>query len=151
MQTRPLLTLARSVDCRARLDTGKAHVSHPVCMQTGSLLTVAGLGDSRACLDTGKAVAQLTVDHRVATHKGERRRLQASHVHIAPIGLSGKLGSGSVSSCCVRSHLLWMQLPAARITHMTFTVTTWPGGTGACCFFKPVASQCLTMLLKLQS
>ena len=58
-------------------------------MQTGQLLTVANLGDSRACLDTGAKVHQLTVDHRVATHQGERRRLQDRSVHIAPIGLDG--------------------------------------------------------------
>ena len=68
----------------------QTHLVTPALPQTGSLLTVANLGDSRACLDTGKAVAQLTVDHRVATHKGERRRLQAQKVHIAPIGLDGE-------------------------------------------------------------
>jgi len=57
--------------------------------QTGWLVTVASLGDSRAALDTGAAVVPLSVDHRVATHKGERRRLDALGVQIAPIDVSG--------------------------------------------------------------
>ena len=52
-------------------------------------MTVASLGDSRAALDTGAGVVQLSVDHRVATHKGERRRLDALGVQIAPIDTSG--------------------------------------------------------------
>ena len=81
-------------------------MSHTVSVQTGQLLTIANLGDSRACLDTGAKVHQLTVDHRVATHKGERRRLQDRSVHIAPIGLDGErqLCPGwracSVHGCC---------------------------------------------------
>ncbi len=58
-------------------------------LQAGWLVTVASLGDSRAALDTGAAVQPLSVDHRVATHKGERRRLDALGVQIAPIDTSG--------------------------------------------------------------
>ena len=55
------------------------------------MLTVANLGDSRAIVDTGAAVKQVTVDHRVATHKEERRRLEANNILIAPIDVSGEL------------------------------------------------------------
>ena len=41
-------------------------------MQCGWLLTIANLGDSRAVLDTAAQILQLSVDHRVATHRGER-------------------------------------------------------------------------------
>ena len=57
--------------------------------QAGWLVTVASVGDSRASLDTGAGVVQLSVDHRVATHQGERRRLDALGVQIAPIDTSG--------------------------------------------------------------
>ena len=57
--------------------------------QAGWVVTVASVGDSRASLDTGAGVVQLSVDHRVATHKEERRRLDALGVQIAPIDTSG--------------------------------------------------------------
>jgi len=71
----------------ARPSAGRARA------QTGWLVTVASLGDSRAALDTGAAVVPLSVDHRVATHKGERRRLDALGVQIAPIDVSGARGA----------------------------------------------------------
>ena len=52
-------------------------------------MTCAGLGDSRAMLDTGAELLQLSVDHRVATHRGERRRLEAAGALVAPIDVSG--------------------------------------------------------------
>ncbi|KAK9806461.1 hypothetical protein WJX73_009939 [Symbiochloris irregularis] len=60
-----------------------------IVLQCGWYLTIANLGDSRAIVDTGKAVTQLTVDHRLATHMGERRRLEDSKILVAPIDLSG--------------------------------------------------------------
>ena len=59
-------------------------------VQCGWYLTVANLGDSRALLDTGAAVTQVTVDHRVATQKGERARLEMNNVLVAPIASSGE-------------------------------------------------------------
>ena len=58
-------------------------------LQCGWYLTVASLGDSRALADNGKTVTQLTVDHRLATHAGERRRLEAAGILVAPIDMSG--------------------------------------------------------------
>lgn len=58
-------------------------------VQCGWLLTIANLGDSRAVLDTGGEVLQLSVDHRVATHRGERHRLEGTGALIAPIDISG--------------------------------------------------------------
>ncbi|KAK9804224.1 hypothetical protein WJX72_002010 [[Myrmecia] bisecta] len=60
-----------------------------IILQCGWLVTVANLGDSRAVLDTGFETRQLTVDHRVATHQGERKRLESSGALIAPVDLSG--------------------------------------------------------------
>ncbi len=40
------------------------------------LLTVACVGDSKAALDVGTAVLELTPEHRVQTHEGERARLK---------------------------------------------------------------------------
>lgn len=53
------------------------------------LLTCANLGDSRAIVDTGREVTVLTDDHRVATHKLERRRLEKKGAIIAPVDISG--------------------------------------------------------------
>ncbi|KAL4444168.1 hypothetical protein ABPG75_011905 [Micractinium tetrahymenae] len=78
-------------------------------LQMGWLLTVANLGDSRALLDTGVQSHMLTVDHRVATHKGERRRVEAMGNTIAPIDFSG---SG----------------PATRVDHGIGPLRIWPGG-----------------------
>jgi hypothetical protein len=57
--------------------------------QSGWYLTVANVGDSRAVVDTGAETVLLTEDHRVATHQGERRRLDAMGAVIAPIDISG--------------------------------------------------------------
>ena len=59
-------------------------------VQCGWLLTTASLGDSRAVLDTGAQILQLSVDHRVATHRGERHRLERTGALIAPIDVSGE-------------------------------------------------------------
>jgi len=62
-----------------------------VCVaQCGWLLTIANLGDSRAVMDTGAQILQLSVDHRVATHRAERHRLESTGALIAPIDVSGK-------------------------------------------------------------
>jgi serine/threonine protein phosphatase PrpC len=61
-------------------------VAHAQC---GWLLTIAGLGDSRAVLDTGADIVQLSVDHRVATHRQERHRLEGTGALVAPIDVSG--------------------------------------------------------------
>lgn len=55
----------------------------------GWLVTCANLGDSRAVLDTGTDVVSLSVDHRVATHKAERKRLEAMGAIVAPISMTG--------------------------------------------------------------
>lgn len=60
-----------------------------MCSQCGWLLTIAGLGDSRAVLDTGAEIVQLSVDHRVATHRQERHRLEGTGALVAPIDVSG--------------------------------------------------------------
>ena len=59
-------------------------------LQCGWLLTIANLGDSRAVLDTGAQILQLSVDHRVATHRAERHRLERTGALIAPIDVSGQ-------------------------------------------------------------
>lgn len=59
------------------------------CWQAGWLLTVANLGDSRAVVDTGAEVTLLTEDHCVASHREERRRLEAAGSIIAPLDISG--------------------------------------------------------------
>ncbi|CAL8466137.1 g5673 [Coccomyxa elongata] len=60
-----------------------------IIIQCGWLLTIAGLGDSRAVLDTGADIVQLSVDHRVATHRQERHRLEGTGALVAPIDVSG--------------------------------------------------------------
>ncbi|KAK9840789.1 hypothetical protein WJX81_004819 [Elliptochloris bilobata] len=74
-----------SFACEGRL----AGATATIVLQAGWLVTVASIGDSRAALDTGAGVVQLSVDHRVATHKAERRRLDALGIQIAPIDTSG--------------------------------------------------------------
>ena len=58
-------------------------------LQVGWLVTAVNIGDSRAMLDTGGEIIPLTADHRVATHKGERRRVEAMGALIAPICMTG--------------------------------------------------------------
>ncbi|CAL5228517.1 g11669 [Coccomyxa viridis] len=73
-----------------------ACIGHPsgttvtIVIQCGWLLTIANLGDSRAVLDTGAQILQLSVDHRVATHRAERHRLERTGALIAPIDVSGQ-------------------------------------------------------------
>lgn len=40
-------------------------------------------------LDTGADIVQLSVDHRVATHRQERHRLEGTGALVAPIDVSG--------------------------------------------------------------
>lgn len=63
-------------------------------LQHDWLLTCANLGDSRAIVDTGREVTVLTDDHRVATHKLERRRLEKRGAVIAPVDISGANSAG---------------------------------------------------------
>ena len=70
-------------------------------VQCGWLLTIANLGDSRAVLDTGAQILQLSVDHRVATHRGERHRLERTGALIAPIDVSGEAGALHVAYRCL--------------------------------------------------
>jgi len=60
-----------------------------IVLQHEWLLTAVNLGDSRAMLDTGSEIISLSSDHRVATHKGERRRVEAMGGIVAPIAMSG--------------------------------------------------------------
>lgn len=60
-----------------------------IVLQHDWLLTTACLGDSRAVLDTGTTVVILTEDHRVATHKPERRRLEKKGSIVAPVDMNG--------------------------------------------------------------
>lgn len=78
-------------------------------LQIGWLLTCANLGDSRAVLDTGSESMMLTVDHRVASHKGERRRVEAMGATIAPVDFTG---SG----------------PARNVDNGVGPLRIWPGG-----------------------
>ena len=90
--------------------------SFHLCMQCGWFLTVANLGDSRALVDTGAAVSQLTVDHRVATHVGERARLELEKVLIAPIDTYGEWAP-CLQRCGSHSSL-W---PIASFLHFVVT------------------------------
>lgn len=72
------------------------------CAQHGWLLTCANLGDSRAIVDTGREVTVLTDDHRVATHRTERRRLEKKGATIAPVDIGGTLCSKH-GACVLRS------------------------------------------------
>ncbi len=60
-----------------------------VVLQQGWLVTAAGLGDSRAVVDTGYETMSLSADHRVASHKGERRRVEAMGGIVAPLAMWG--------------------------------------------------------------
>ncbi|KAK9816370.1 hypothetical protein WJX74_006737 [Apatococcus lobatus] len=60
-----------------------------VMLQYHWLITVASVGDSRASVDCGGGVMQLSVDHRIATNKIERKRLEDLGCVIAPIDASG--------------------------------------------------------------
>lgn len=60
-----------------------------VVLQHGWLVTAAGLGDSRTVVDTGYETMSLSADHRVASHKGERRRVEAMGGIVAPLAMWG--------------------------------------------------------------
>ena len=83
------------------------------CVQCGWLLTIANLGDSRAVLDTGAQILQLSVDHRVATHRAERHRLERTGALIAPIDVSGK--PSPLPQACMTRLLLHHGTPIAPI------------------------------------
>ncbi len=76
----------------------------PLFVQCGWLLTIANLGDSRAVLDTGAQILQLSVDHRVATHRAERHRLERTGALIAPIDVSGEAPPLSLWQKALRRH-----------------------------------------------
>jgi hypothetical protein len=105
--------------------------------QIGWLLTVANLGDSRAVLDTGVGEAvMLTVDHRVATHQGERRRVEAMGNTIAPIDFSGSGGCWPRGAGCFAGWLAG--LGAGRWAERLAGWLLWelqnaPGWLSACC------------------
>jgi serine/threonine protein phosphatase PrpC len=76
--------------CKVSSQTAKHGQKHTnCCSQHGWLLTCANLGDSRAIVDTGREVTVLTDDHRVATHRLERRRLERKGATIAPVDING--------------------------------------------------------------
>lgn len=75
------------------------------CLQHGWLLTCANLGDSRAIVDTGREVTVLTDDHRVATHRLERRRLERKGATIAPVDINGGQSLAVVISLLHSFHL----------------------------------------------
>lgn len=60
-----------------------------IVLQHQWLVTAAGLGDSRAMLDTGFETLNMSADHRVATHKAERRRVEAMGAIVAPLAMWG--------------------------------------------------------------
>ncbi|KAK9848030.1 hypothetical protein WJX84_004477 [Apatococcus fuscideae] len=60
-----------------------------VLLQYHWLITVASVGDSRALIDSGDSVMVLSEDHRIATNKSERKRLEDLGCIIAPIDNSG--------------------------------------------------------------
>lgn len=69
-----------------------------IVLQVGWLVTSVNLGDSRAVLDTGTESIKLTVDHRVATHKGERARCEAMGAIVAPAAMWGSGPADDYSS-----------------------------------------------------
>jgi len=75
-----------------------AGATSTIVLQVGWLVTAANLGDSRAVLDTGSEVIPLTADHRVATHKAERRRVEAMGGVVAPIAMTGSGPADDYSS-----------------------------------------------------
>jgi len=80
-----------------------------VVLQQGWLVTAAGLGDSRAVVDTGYETVSLSADHRVASHKGERRRVEAMGGTVAPLAM-------------------WGTGPADDYTNGVGPLRIWPGG-----------------------
>jgi serine/threonine protein phosphatase PrpC len=80
-----------------------------VVLQHGWLVTAAGLGDSRAVVDTGYETMSLSADHRVASHKGERRRVEAMGGIVAPLAM-------------------WGTGPADDYTSGVGPLRIWPGG-----------------------
>jgi serine/threonine protein phosphatase PrpC len=60
-----------------------------VVLVTDWMVTCINLGDSHAFLDTGNQLIQLTSDHRVASNKLDRRRVELTGAVVAPVSMSG--------------------------------------------------------------
>lgn len=60
-------------------------------------------------LDVGYDMIQLSVDHRVATHQGERQRLAAIDAVVAPVDLNSKCCSWSSSWKCLASGIALLE------------------------------------------
>jgi serine/threonine protein phosphatase PrpC len=60
-----------------------------VVLVHGALVSCANVGDSRACVDTGGECLPLSSDHRVATHRAERRRVEEMGAQVAPVSMYG--------------------------------------------------------------
>ncbi len=56
---------------------------------TGWLVTCINVGDSHAYMDTGIQLVPLTKDHRVASNKLDRRRVELTGAIVAPVSMSG--------------------------------------------------------------
>lgn len=80
-----------------------------IVLQVGLLVTAVNLGDSRAVVDTGSEVFVLTADHRVASNKAERHRVQAMGALVAPLAI-------------------WGSGPATDRTQGVGPLRIWPGG-----------------------
>lgn len=60
-----------------------------IVLITEWLVTCINVGDSHAYLDTGSQLIQLTCDHRVASNKLDRRRVELTGAIVAPVSISG--------------------------------------------------------------
>lgn len=80
-----------------------------IVLQVGLLVTAVNLGDSRAVVDTGMDVLVLTADHRVASNKAERHRVEAMGALVAPLAI-------------------WGSGPATDRTQGVGPLRIWPGG-----------------------
>jgi serine/threonine protein phosphatase PrpC len=80
-----------------------------IVLVTEWLVTCINLGDSHAYIDTGNQLFQLTCDHRVASNKADRRRVELTGSVVAPVSMSG---SG----------------PADAYTAGLGPLRVWPGG-----------------------
>ena len=60
-----------------------------IVLVTDWLVTCINLGDSHAYMDTGSQLVQLTRDHRVASNKEDRRRVELTGAIVAPVSMSG--------------------------------------------------------------
>ena len=60
-----------------------------IVLLTEWLVTCINLGDSHAYMDTGSRLIQLTSDHRVASNKLDRRRVELTGAIVAPVSMTG--------------------------------------------------------------